>query len=106
MGRVISGEMEFCHIYFLYSSLYKSRYVDHYVLYDFYFCHKIINQQKNKVSLTYLLKEQCQNLYNCYTGILVTWSQRSGRYEYNTVAVVLMTEILKLIISTALYCKE
>lgn len=42
----------------------------------------------------------------CYIGILVTWSQRSGRYEYNTVAVVLMTEVLKLIISTALYCKE
>ncbi|GAB1861637.1 CMP-sialic acid transporter [Camponotus japonicus] len=39
-------------------------------------------------------------------GILVTWSQRSGRYEYNTVAVVLMTEVLKLIISTALYCKD
>lgn len=39
-------------------------------------------------------------------GILVTWSQRSGRYEYNIVAVVLMTEILKLIISTALYCKN
>ncbi|XP_011639154.1 UDP-galactose transporter senju [Pogonomyrmex barbatus] len=39
-------------------------------------------------------------------GILVTWSQRSGRYEYNIVAVVLMTEILKLIISAALYCKD
>lgn len=42
----------------------------------------------------------------CYTGILVTWSQRSGRYEYNTVAVVLMTEVLKLVISAAFYCKE
>jgi len=39
-------------------------------------------------------------------GILVTWSQRSGRYEYNIVAVVLMTEVLKLVISTTLYCKE
>ncbi|XP_011690363.1 PREDICTED: CMP-sialic acid transporter 1 [Wasmannia auropunctata] len=39
-------------------------------------------------------------------GILVTWSQRSGRYEYNIVAVVLMTEVLKLIISTALYCRD
>ncbi|KAL0101560.1 hypothetical protein PUN28_018999 [Cardiocondyla obscurior] len=39
-------------------------------------------------------------------GILVTWSQRSGRYEYNIVAVVLMTEVLKLVISTALYCKD
>ncbi|XP_012222285.1 UDP-galactose transporter senju isoform X2 [Linepithema humile] len=39
-------------------------------------------------------------------GILVTWSQRSGHYEYNIVAVVLMTEVLKLIISTALYCKD
>ncbi|EZA50557.1 hypothetical protein DMN91_003651 [Ooceraea biroi] len=39
-------------------------------------------------------------------GILVTWSQRSGRYEYNIVIVVLMTEILKLIVSTMLYCKD
>lgn len=39
-------------------------------------------------------------------GILVTWSQRSGRYEYNIVAVVLMTEVLKLVISAALYCKD
>ncbi|XP_071578929.1 UDP-galactose transporter senju-like [Temnothorax nylanderi] len=39
-------------------------------------------------------------------GILVTWSQKSGRYEYNIVAVVLMTEVLKLVISTALYCKD
>ncbi|XP_012054894.1 PREDICTED: CMP-sialic acid transporter 4 [Atta cephalotes] len=39
-------------------------------------------------------------------GILVTWSQRSGRYEYNIVAVVLMTEVLKLVISTTLYCKD
>lgn len=39
-------------------------------------------------------------------GILVTWSQRDGHYEYNIVTVVLMTEILKLIISAALYSKE
>lgn len=39
-------------------------------------------------------------------GILVTWSQRSGRYEYNIVMVVLMTEVLKLIVSTMLYCKD
>lgn len=39
-------------------------------------------------------------------GIIVTWSQRSGRYEYNIIAVVLMTEILKLVISTVLYCKD
>jgi len=51
----------------------------------------------------------CQNdirMRYSAAGILVTWSQRSGRYEYNIVAVVLMTEVLKLIISTALYCKE
>ncbi|XP_011151647.1 UDP-galactose transporter senju [Harpegnathos saltator] len=39
-------------------------------------------------------------------GILVTWSQRSGRYEYNIVAVVLLTEVLKLFISIILYCKD
>ncbi|XP_014486767.1 PREDICTED: CMP-sialic acid transporter 2 [Dinoponera quadriceps] len=39
-------------------------------------------------------------------GILVTWSQRSGRYEYNIVAVVLLTEVLKLVISIILYCKD
>lgn len=39
-------------------------------------------------------------------GILVTWSQHEKEYDYNTVLVVLMTEVLKLIISTLLYLKE
>lgn len=40
-------------------------------------------------------------------GILVTASQRADNsYSYNTVLVVLMTEVLKLIISTVLYCRE
>lgn len=40
-------------------------------------------------------------------GILVTASQRADNsYSYNTVLVVLLTEILKLIISTLLYCRE
>ncbi|XP_066590927.1 UDP-galactose transporter senju isoform X2 [Prorops nasuta] len=37
-------------------------------------------------------------------GIIVTWSQTKGHYEYNTVIVVLATEILKLIVSAILYC--
>ncbi|CAL7945262.1 unnamed protein product [Xylocopa violacea] len=39
-------------------------------------------------------------------GIIVTWSQRGGHYEYNIVMVVLMTEVLKLFASTVLYCKD
>ncbi|XP_051165438.1 UDP-galactose transporter senju [Leptopilina boulardi] len=39
-------------------------------------------------------------------GILVTWSQHDKEYNYNTVLVVLMTEVLKLIISTLLYLKD
>ena len=39
-------------------------------------------------------------------GIIVTWSQRNGHYEYNIVMVVLMTEVLKLITSTILYCRD
>ncbi|XP_039438518.1 UDP-galactose transporter senju [Culex pipiens pallens] len=40
-------------------------------------------------------------------GILVTASQRADNsYSYNTVLVVLLTEILKLVISTLLYCRE
>ncbi|XP_017875148.1 UDP-galactose transporter senju-like [Ceratina calcarata] len=39
-------------------------------------------------------------------GIIVTWSQRDGHYEYNIVLVVLMTEVLKLIASVILYCKD
>ncbi|XP_055539388.1 UDP-galactose transporter senju [Wyeomyia smithii] len=40
-------------------------------------------------------------------GILVTASQRADNsYSYNTVLVVLLTEVLKLVISTALYCRE
>ncbi|KZC14002.1 PREDICTED: CMP-sialic acid transporter 1 [Dufourea novaeangliae] len=39
-------------------------------------------------------------------GIIVTWSQRNGHYEYNIVMVVLMTEVLKLIASVILYCKD
>ncbi|EAT41710.1 AAEL006666-PA [Aedes aegypti] len=40
-------------------------------------------------------------------GILVTASQRADNsYSYNTVLVVLLTEVLKLVISTVLYCRE
>ncbi|OAD61434.1 CMP-sialic acid transporter 1 [Eufriesea mexicana] len=39
-------------------------------------------------------------------GIIVTWSQRNGHYEYNIIIVVLMTEILKLFASIILYCKD
>lgn len=42
-----------------------------------------------------------------FAGILVTASQRADNsYSYNTVLVVLLTEILKLVISTLLYCRE
>ncbi|XP_043259651.1 UDP-galactose transporter senju [Colletes gigas] len=39
-------------------------------------------------------------------GIIVTWSQRNGSYEFNIIMVVLITEVLKLIASTILYCKD
>ncbi|XP_055612457.1 UDP-galactose transporter senju [Uranotaenia lowii] len=40
-------------------------------------------------------------------GILVTASQRADNsYSYNTVLVVLLTEVFKLLISTFLYCRE
>lgn len=39
-------------------------------------------------------------------GIIVTWSQRNGQYEYNIVTVVLLTELLKLVVSTVFYCKD
>ncbi|KAL1505554.1 hypothetical protein ABEB36_005096 [Hypothenemus hampei] len=40
-------------------------------------------------------------------GILVTASQQSdNHYDYNIVTVVLLTEVLKLIISTILYCRK
>jgi len=40
-------------------------------------------------------------------GIFVTASQGSdSAYSYNTVTVVLLTEVLKLIVSVTLYCKE
>jgi len=40
-------------------------------------------------------------------GILVTASQQSNnKYDYNIVTVVLLTEVLKLVISTILYCRE
>ncbi|XP_055920146.1 UDP-galactose transporter senju [Eupeodes corollae] len=40
-------------------------------------------------------------------GILVTASQESNNsYSYNTVTVVLLTEVLKLVISTTLYCRD
>jgi len=42
-----------------------------------------------------------------FAGIFVTASQESNNsYSYNTVTVVLLTEILKLIVSTCLYCRE
>ncbi|EDV32214.1 uncharacterized protein Dana_GF15719 [Drosophila ananassae] len=40
-------------------------------------------------------------------GIFVTASQESNNsYSYNTVTVVLLTEVFKLIVSTCLYCRE
>ncbi|KAH8409620.1 hypothetical protein KR222_011608 [Zaprionus bogoriensis] len=40
-------------------------------------------------------------------GIFVTASQESNNsYGYNTVTVVLLTEVLKLLVSTGLYCRE
>ncbi|XP_015601185.1 UDP-galactose transporter senju [Cephus cinctus] len=39
-------------------------------------------------------------------GIIVTWSQNDKKYEYNTITVVLMTEVLKLIVSIIFYCRE
>ncbi|KAF4514194.1 UNVERIFIED_CONTAM: hypothetical protein B566_EDAN019393, partial [Ephemera danica] len=40
-------------------------------------------------------------------GILVTASQSSSsEYNYNTVTVVLLTEVLKLAVSVVLYCKD
>lgn len=40
-------------------------------------------------------------------GILVRWTQASDNsYPYNTVTVVLLTDFLKLIITSALFCKD
>jgi len=40
-------------------------------------------------------------------GIFVTASQGSdSAYSYNTVTVVLLTEVVKLIVSITLYCKD
>lgn len=40
-------------------------------------------------------------------GILVTASQSDkNEYEYNIVTVVLMTEVIKMLASIGLYCKE
>nr|XP_008191619.1 PREDICTED: uncharacterized protein LOC662078 isoform X2 [Tribolium castaneum] len=40
-------------------------------------------------------------------GILVTASQKAdNQYDYNIITVVLLTEVLKLIVSTLLYCKD
>lgn len=41
-----------------------------------------------------------------FSGILVRWSQRDGQYDYNTVIVVLVSEVIKLVASVTLYCKE
>ncbi|XP_012266859.2 UDP-galactose transporter senju [Athalia rosae] len=40
-------------------------------------------------------------------GILVTWSQsKKNSYEYDTVTVVTLTEVLKLVLSVAFYCRN
>lgn len=42
-----------------------------------------------------------------FPGVLVTYSQESNNsYKYNTVVVVLLTEVTKLIISAILYMKQ
>lgn len=41
-----------------------------------------------------------------FVGILVTESQEANNgYKYNTVTVVLLTEVLKLVVSSILYCR-
>lgn len=53
------------------------------------------------------LYHQSPSVLTSSLGILVTASQRADNsYSYNTVLVVLLTEVLKLIISTVLYCRE
>nr|CAD7455442.1 unnamed protein product [Timema tahoe] len=53
------------------------------------------------------LPEDIHQYSSIFTGLIVTASQGSDSlYNYNTVTVVLFTEILKLIVSTALYYKE
>lgn len=42
-----------------------------------------------------------------FLGIFVTASQdKDNKYKYNTVTLVLLTETLKLIVSSALYLRE
>lgn len=42
-----------------------------------------------------------------FAGILVTASQDSNsQYSYNTVTLVLLTEVLKLVVSAAIYAKQ
>lgn len=49
----------------------------------------------------------CFHLRMFVAGILVTASQdKSNRYNYDIVSVVLLTEVLKLVISIILYCKR
>lgn len=41
------------------------------------------------------------------TGILVTASQdKNNQYSYNTVTLVLLTEVLKLVVSAVIYSKQ
>lgn len=63
-----------------------------------------ISQGKN--NLNYTIFDWFAESINIFPGILVTQSQESNNgYSYNTVTVVLMTEILKLIVSASLYCR-
>lgn len=47
------------------------------------------------------------NRFEKCLGIFVTASQdKDNKYKYNTVTLVLLTEVLKLVVSSALYCRE
>lgn len=45
--------------------------------------------------------------FNYFTGIFITASQtKDNKYRYDTVLLVLLTEMLKLVVSCVLYCRE
>ncbi|KAG8232475.1 hypothetical protein J437_LFUL012707 [Ladona fulva] len=59
------------------------------------------------VFISYMALFINQGKFSQFLWVLVTASQgKDSAYNYNTVTCVLMTEVLKLVVSSALYCKD
>lgn len=102
MVRSVSDQIDTMHFHWVYEFIRQPRYVLERVCARSFLIHCVIIPIQEEV------EDRITSLKNQYIlGILVTASQdESNNYHYNTICVVLITELVKLLASALLYCKR